>query len=164
MRCVPPPQQCEPQMPPNSTLQPSPLLHPLPLFCCGGPRWGRGRGPADNCCRPSLNVAATAGASLGIRAVGLRGQGLVEGVEAGVRGQRISPRRHPLINAVQALCLLKAGDLMLRWEALDGCREEMETGEKNGYNLGVILDWEKLDKNKRMGVGRGHTCSHPSTH
>ncbi len=62
---------------------------------------------------PSLDVAAAAGASLGVCAVGLRGQGLVEGVEAGVGGQGVSPRRHPLVDAIQTLRLLKAGDLVL---------------------------------------------------
>lgn len=78
----------------------------------GGARW-----------RPSLDVAAAAGASLSIRAIGLRGQGLVEGVETGVGGQGVPPRRHPLVDAIQTLRLLEAGDLMLGREAFDGCRD-----------------------------------------
>lgn len=73
------------------------------------------------CVGPSLDVAAAAGASLGVRAVGLRGQGLVERVQAGVGGQGISPRWHPLVDAIQALGFLKAGDLVLGREAFDGC-------------------------------------------
>lgn len=79
---------------------------------------------------PSLDVAAAAGAPLGVRAVGLRGQGLVEGVEAGVGRQGVSPRRHPLVDAVQALRLLEASDLVLGREALDGCGDARKRGER----------------------------------
>lgn len=71
------------------------------------------------CCWPSLDVAAAAGAALGVGAIGLRGQGLVERVEAGVGGQGVSSRRHPLVDAVQALRLLEASDLVLGREAFD---------------------------------------------
>ena len=72
---------------------------------------------------PSLDVAVAAGAALGVRAVGLRGQRLVERVEAGVGRVEagVSPRRHPLVDAVQTLSLCEAGDLVLGREAFDGC-------------------------------------------
>lgn len=89
-------------------------------------------GPGGACRRPSLDVAAAAGASLGVGAVGLRGQGLVEGVEAGVGGQGVPPRRHPLVDAIQTLGLLEAGDLMLGREAFDGCREGRRAQIKGG--------------------------------
>lgn len=77
---------------------------------------------------PSLDVAAV----LGVRAIGLRGQSLVEGVEAGVGGEAVPPRGHPLVDAVQALGLLKAGDFVLGREALDGWRMEGWRGENGG--------------------------------
>lgn len=74
--------------------------------------------------RPSsLDVAAPTGAPLGVGAVGLRGQRLVERVEASVGGQRIPPWWHPLVDAVQTFGLFKAGDLVLRRKAFDGCRD-----------------------------------------
>lgn len=139
------------------------LLHPLPLFYGGGPWWGWGWGSpvgqGGACCWPSLDVAAAAGAPLGVCAVGLRRQGLVQGVEAGVGGQGISPRRHPLVDTIQTLRLFEAGDLVLGREAFDGCwdarkkrrrRGEIRTDFREG-EIKQLKEW-------------GHACSHSPTH
>lgn len=156
--------QCAPSPHSNTPLF-FPLLHPLPRFCGGGPWWGWGRGSPDGqvgaCCWPSLDVAAAAGASLGVCAVGLRGQSLVEGVEASVRGQGISPRRHPLIDAVQALRLFEAGDLVLWREAFDGCWDARKKMEKMGVILEGRMKW--LKENSKL-MGSRFPRSHSPTH
>lgn len=160
-------------MPPPSTFQHSfsssiPHLHPLPLFCGGGSRWGWGaRQPRRPRWRlaagPSLDVAAAAGAPLGVCAVGLRGQGLVERVEAGVRRQGVSPRRHPLVDAVQALGLFEASDLVLRREAFDCCWDAGNKGGGEGRReLAVILYGIEFKWLKEWGwKGWGHAHIHP---
>lgn len=165
-------------MPPPSTFQHSfsssiPHLHPLPLFCGGGSRWGWGaRQPRRPRWRlaagPSLDVAAAAGAPLGICAVGLRGQGLVERVEAGVRRQGVSPRRHPLVDAVQALGLFEASDLVLRREAFDCCWDAGNKGREGGgggRELGVILYGVEFKWLKEWGwKGWGSRSHSPVNH
>ena len=86
------------------------------------PRYAKLQWLSSAPCRASLDVAAAAAAAaLALGAVGLGRQRLVERVEAGVGRQAVTARGHSLVNAVQALSLREARDLVLRREALDGC-------------------------------------------
>lgn len=88
----------------------------------GRQRWRRGRrtrrdgekGKGEGCL------------GLCIGAVLVRGSGAGRQVVEGGRGLvlvAVAAGRHPLVDAVQAPSLLEALDLVLRVEALNGCRE-----------------------------------------
>lgn len=47
----------------------------------------------------------------------------------------VAAGRHPLVDAVQAPSLLEALDLVLRVEALNGCRGERKQGSVSGVAL-----------------------------
>lgn len=70
--------------------------------------------------RKSLDVAVV------IRAVGLGHVHLAHGVTHVVHP--VPARRHALVDAVQALGLLEAGDLVLRGESSDGYGEKTHSG------------------------------------
>lgn len=66
-----------------------------------------------------------------VGAVLVRGSGAGRQVVEGGRGLvlvAVAAGRHPLVDAVQAPSLLEALDLVLRVEALNGCRETKRLG------------------------------------
>lgn len=71
-------------------------------------------------CRRGLSLDGTAAAGLGLGAVAFGAQCFVERVEAGIAGQSVTPGWHTLVNAVQALGLFEACDLVLWRKAFDG--------------------------------------------
>lgn len=90
----------------------------------GRQRWRRGRGRR----RDGEEGKERGGGCLGlcIGAILVRGSGAGRQVVEGGRGLvlvAVAAGRHPLVDAVQAPSLLEALDLVLRVEALNGCRE-----------------------------------------
>lgn len=90
----------------------------------GRQRWRRGRGRR----RDGEEEKDRGGGYLGlcIGAILVWGSGAGRQVVEGGRGLvlvAVAAGRHPLVDAVQAPSLLEALDLVLRVEALNGCRE-----------------------------------------